>query len=181
MVDAHQRNAEPAGGPRQGRLEVGDRQIGGEGVEVADHPVDQRPQLPGLVVEAGGDRPHHVEPAAGVLEDDARDLLEPHPRMATGEVPLQEGQGVGRGVDQDLMIGLEPLDERADPGGMAAALAAEADGDLRDIGVKIGGASGSWGWRTIHSIVPGSPGRQRDRPAPVTWPPNRFRRPAFVR
>jgi hypothetical protein len=114
----------------QRRLEVGDREIGAKGVEVVEHPVHERADLPGLIVEARRDGAEQVETAADVLEDDARDRFDSHVGSA-GEPPREKLEGVGRRVDQELVAGAEPLDERTDAGRMAASFAAEADGDLR--------------------------------------------------
>ena len=157
MIDAHEGNAEPAGRPRQGRLEVGDREVGTKGVEFLDETVDERPELPRLIIEPGGNRPHHVEPPAGVLKDNPGNLLEPHPRMAVGEMLPEKGQRVGRGVDDDLVVTVEPLDERADPGGMSPALAAEADRELCHGAVQgvFEGVLGGRAWRACLGGVPG--------------------------
>ena len=135
MIHAHQRDVHAARRPRQAGLEVGDRKIGTEGLQLPHHAVDERAELAGLVVEAGGDRLHHVEPTAAVFEDHSGDFLDPDQRVPGGEPLSEEIERVGGGPDQDLVVGFEPVDERADAGSVPPALSAEADRNFRHGGV----------------------------------------------
>ena len=76
VIDTQQRDALAGTGPRQARLEIGDPQIGAEGIELPHEPIGERTENPRLVVDPGRDRPDDVEAAACVLEQQARDL--PH-------------------------------------------------------------------------------------------------------
>ena len=141
MIHAHQRDPHPARGPGERGLEVDDRQFGPEGVELAEHAVDERPELAGLIVEPRGDRPHDVEPTGRVLKHDPRNPGDADPRMVGREAACEELEGVVRRVDQEVVVALEVLDERGDAGGVSAPLSAQADGDLRH-GVMAGDRSG---------------------------------------
>ena len=131
MIDAHERNPEAAGRAGQCRLEVGDGDVRTEGLELGDHAIDQRPDLAGLVVEAGRDRSHHVEPATDVLEDDPRDRLDAHPGHPQRQSAADEVEAVGARVDEHIVCRVETLDERAHAGCVAPPLPAEADRDVR--------------------------------------------------
>ena len=129
VIDTQQGDALSGTGPRQTRLKIGNPQIGAEGIELPHEPISERTEDPRLVVEPGRDRPDDVEAAACVLEHQARDLPHldiPSPgRMAE----LQKRQGIGGGVDEDLVLFGEVLDERADPRRVPAPLAAQTDRD----------------------------------------------------
>ena len=129
MIDTHERNAHAARRPGQRRLKVGDGKVGAEDLEFAKHLVHKRAQQPRLVVEAGGDRLHDVEASAAVLKDDPWNLLDPHSRVARGELLTEEGEGVGGGPDEHIVVSLQATNERAHPGRVAAALTAQTDGN----------------------------------------------------
>lgn len=131
MVDTHQRNPFATGGPGKRRLEIGDRQVGAEGLEFADQPVDQRAELPSLVIEPRRDRPHHVESPARILKDDAGDLTDIDTAILAREPTAKKPQGIGRGIHEHLMLVDQVLDQSGDPRGVTTALSTYTDCDSR--------------------------------------------------
>ena len=131
MIDADQRDALSARCPRQRGLEIGDGEVGVKFVQLPHQPIHQGPELAGLIIEPCRYRSHHVEPPVCVLEQDARDLFDPHPRMPIPEPVREQLPCVGRCKQQNVVIAFEVFDERADPRGVTTPFTAQADGDFR--------------------------------------------------